>query len=112
MLTALTIFTTLFWSTLTTLAGPTSATWATWAAVLRPVGRAPAFGLHPINDPVKLFDQPVEPAGRVARLQTPLRGGPLVGPPRKMHSACHARQHNQRPSHGQPFQSYIHCKFS
>jgi hypothetical protein len=105
----------------TTFAGSTAAMFA-WAMMLatvstpammrrRPGGPHP-LGIHPVHDAVKLFNNPIEAAGRVVACRGPFIGLPFLGCPRVMNPARDTAQHHHTPSHGQPFPRAIHRRFS
>jgi hypothetical protein len=105
----------------TAFAGPPAAMFA-WAMMLatvstpammrrRPGGPHPLV-VHAIHDAVKLFNDPIEAAGRVITRRSPLIGRPFLGRPREMNPARDTAQHHHTPGYGQPFPRAIHRRFS
>jgi hypothetical protein len=96
-------------TTFTTPVGAAATAWAmlsmlSAAVMRRRPRRAHPIGTHSVDDAVKLFNDPIEAAGRIVACGRSLIGRPFLGSPREMNPASHGAKHHHTPSHGQPFQ--------
>jgi hypothetical protein len=78
------------------------------AVMRRRPRRAHPLGIHPVHDAVKLFNDPIEAAGRIVACCRSLIGRSFLGSPREMNPASHGPKHHHTPGHGQPFPRAIH----
>jgi hypothetical protein len=62
------------------------------------------LGVHPIHDPVELFDDAIETAGGITWLGDMLRHRPFFGRPHIMNPASDDGEHRQASGDRQPFQ--------
>ena len=82
-------------------------------AAMRRVIRGPhPLGVHPVHDPVELFDDAVETAGRVVGSRGPLVGLRVLRPPREMKPARHGPHERQTSSQGEPVPGAFHRRSS
>jgi len=70
------------------------------------------LGLHPIDDPVELFDDPIKTAGCIASFGRPFIRRPFLSRPHKMHPARNNGDHRHTPRHSQPCQCPLHSTVS
>jgi len=67
------------------------------------------LGLHPIDDTVELFNDPIQTAGSIATLGCPFNRRPFLGRSHKMHTTRNNGNRRHAPRHSQPFQCPVHC---
>jgi len=97
---------------LTRLFTPTGSTTTSRAALWRAIRRPHPLSVHPIHDPVELFDDSIQTTGSVAPFGSPVIRRPLFSRSHKMHSAGNDGKHRHTPRHSQPFQCPVHCMVS
>jgi hypothetical protein len=108
--TMLTTLTTLF--VLTMLFTTTGTATTSRPTLRRAIGWPHPLGLHPVDDPVELFDDLIQTTGSVAPFGSPVIRRPLFSRSHKMHSAGNDGKHRHTPRHSQPFQCPVHCMVS
>jgi hypothetical protein len=82
---------------------PGSAT-TSRAALRRAIRRPHPLSVHPIHDPVELFDDAIETAGGVSCLGGMLVQSPFFGRPHSMHPARYDGERSHTSRDRQPFQ--------
>jgi len=68
--------------------------------------------LHAIEDPVELFDDPVEATGCITAVCRTLHGRTILGGLREMNPARHADEPDHAPHQRQPLQRPLHATLS
>ena len=89
---------------LTRLFAPTWSTTTFGSATRRAIRRPHPLSVHPIHDPVELFDDAIETAGGVTSLRGMLMHRPFLGRPHVMNSTRHDGEHRHTSRDRQPVQ--------
>jgi hypothetical protein len=89
---------------LTRLATPTGSATTFGPATRRAIRRPHPLSVHPIHDPVELFDDAIETAGGVTCLGGMLVHRSLLGRPHVMNSTRHDGEHRHTSRNRQPVQ--------
>jgi hypothetical protein len=91
---------------------PTGSATTSRPALRRAIRWRHPISLHPIDDSVELFDDPIQTAGSIAPFGCPFILRPFLGRSHKMHTTRNDGNRRHAPRHSQPFQCSVHCNVS
>jgi len=89
---------------LTVLVTPTGPATTSWPTLRRAIRWPHPIGMHPIHDPIELFDDAIETAGGVTCLGGVFMHRPFVGRPHIMDPSSDDGEHRHASRDRQPFQ--------